>query len=447
MLSNKPFEELTLFNMCEPNSGMTLKSDLMSQWAKQNWLPQHSDQDWMTLWTSEFCLHADVIEQFDRSMILPQGYRFVGATEIECPVLPPNSQVDWQGRITYQAGAFIYRFEPEGEGAVIEALVMGTHYADQSYYQVTMACVPRVFQPTWTAFEQECYRLATALEPSNEVIIIGGRANSFVPTVNWDEIVLPEALKADLLEDVRSFFTKGISIYKRLNLKPFRKLLLAGVPGTGKTMICSALAKWALEQNYVVIYVSSAYKGPHDLYGSTFSKIQEALSVAASSQYPSLILLEELDAYLHPEEKAVVLNVLDGSESTINDKGTLLISTTNYPEAIDERVLKRPGRLDRIFIIPETRAKTDAEQMLRQYLGSVWQEEHRAVAADLVGYPGAFIREVAVYALTQMAYDDLQELPLSVLRHSYNNLKAQIEARDDFLKQRVNGHAAENVTA
>jgi hypothetical protein len=196
MLSNKPFEELTLFNMCEPNSGMTLKSDLMSQWAKQNWLPQHSDQDWMTLWASEFCLHADVIEQFDRSMILPQGYRFVGATEIECPVLPPNSQVDWQGRITYQAGTFIYRFEPEGEGAVIEALVMGTHYADQSYYQVTMACVPRVFQPTWTAFEQECYRLATALEPSNEVIIIGGRANSFVPTVNWDEMCAHSSLKA-----------------------------------------------------------------------------------------------------------------------------------------------------------------------------------------------------------------------------------------------------------
>jgi hypothetical protein len=445
MLSNKPIEELTLYNMCEPNSGMTLKSDLMSQWAKQVWQPQHPDQDWLTLWAMEYCVQADVIAEFDRSLILPQGYRFVAAAEIECPIIPPNSQVDWQGNITYQSGAFIYRFAPEGEGAVIEALVMGTHFSDQDCYQVTMACVPRAFQPVWTAFERECYRLATALEPSNQVIIIGGRANSFVPTVNWDEIVLPEVLKVDLLEDVRSFFTKGIDIYKRLNLKPFRKLLLAGVPGTGKTMICSALAKWALEQGYVVIYVSSAYKSPHENYGSTFTKIQQALSVAASSQYPALILLEELDAYLHPEEKAVVLNVLDGSESTINDKGTLLISTTNYPEAIDERVLKRPGRLDRIFIIPETRVKSDAEQMLRQYLGAVWREEHRSVAAELVGYPGAFIREVAVYALTQMAYDDLQDLPLDMLCHSYSNLKAQIAARDDFLKQRVNGHAAESI--
>jgi SpoVK/Ycf46/Vps4 family AAA+-type ATPase len=299
--------------------------------------------------------------------------------------------------------------------------------------------VPHDFVLTWNAFARECYRIATALEPSNQVIIIGGRANSFVPTTTWEQIVLPEQLKAEIQDDVQSFFHKGIEIYQRLSLKPFRKLLLAGVPGTGKTMICSALAKWAIEQGYLVIYVSSAHKEPHEAYGSTFTKIQQALSVAASSEYPALILLEELDAYLHPEEKAVVLNVLDGSESTINDKGTMLIATTNYPEAIDERVLKRPGRLDRIFIIPETGSHADAEQMLRQYLGMVWQDEHRAVAADLVGYPGAFIREVAVYALTQMAYDDLHELPLELLRRSYSNLRAQIDARDDFLKQRANG--------
>jgi len=257
-----------------------------------------------------------------------------------------------------------------------------------------------------------------------------------VPKVTWDEIVLPEKLKNDLLEDVSSFFTKGVDVYRRLNLKPFRKLLLAGVPGTGKTMICSALAKWALEQKYLAIYVSSAVRRQGTDYGSSFDKIEQALSVAASSALPTLILLEELDAYLHEEEKALVLNVLDGNESEINDKGTLLIATTNYPEAIDERVLKRPGRLDRIFIIPETRAAVDAEKMLRQYLGALWQDAHKALIPALVGYPGAFIREVAVHALTQCAYDDLDHLSLELLERSFTGLKTQLEARDDFLKQR-----------
>ena len=158
--------------------------------------------------------------------------------------------------------------------------------------------------------------------------------------------------------------------------------------------------------------------------------------MAAFSAYPTLILLEELDAYLHPHEKALVLNVLDGNESSMNDKGTLLIATTNYPEAIDERILKRPGRLDRIFIIPETRTQIDAEKMLRQYLGTMWQDEHKAMVPQLIGYPGAFIREVAVYALTQCAYDDLTVLTLEMLERSFHGLKEQLDARDDFLKTR-----------
>jgi hypothetical protein len=99
-------------------------------------------------------------------------------------------------------------------------------------------------------------------------------------------------------------------------------------------------------------------------------------------------------------------------------------------------VLKRPGRLDRIFIIPETRRREDAEKMLKQYLGSMWSDEHRALVPRLVGYPGAFIREVAIFALTQVAYDDLTALPLAVLERSFNSLKEQIDVRDDFLTRR-----------
>jgi SpoVK/Ycf46/Vps4 family AAA+-type ATPase len=279
------------------------------------------------------------------------------------------------------------------------------------------------------------------MQPSSRVEIIGGRSTSFEPTVEWDDVVLPDALKADLLHDVSSFFAKGVDVYKRLKLKPFRKLLLAGVPGTGKTMLCSALAKWALDQQFLVIYISSA-----DQHGATFWKIEQALAIASNSSIPTLIILEELDAYLHGHEKAMVLNVLDGSESRINDRGTLLISTTNYPEAIDERVLKRPGRLDRIFIIPEARTAADAEQMLKLYLGDLWQDEHRKLVPQLVGYPGAFVREVSVYALTQVAFDDLTELPLALLEESFNGLKDQIDARDSFFNHQAeqpaypNGH-------
>ncbi|MFN8372793.1 MAG: ATP-binding protein [Anaerolineae bacterium] len=276
----------------------------------------------------------------------------------------------------------------------------------------------------------------SAQDPKDKVIVVGGRKESFVPKTEWDEVVMPARLKSEILEDVQSFFRKGMDIYKRLNLKPFRKLLLAGVPGTGKTMLCSALAKWALDQGYLVIYISSALRRQGDETGARFDKIEYALTVAAQSRWPTLILLEELDAYLHDEEKALILNVLDGAEAEINERGTLLISTTNYPEAIDERILKRPGRLDRIFIIPEMRERENVETLLKRYLDALWREEHADIIPKLIGYPGAFVREVAIHALTQVAYVDGTELPLEMLEQSYRSLKDQIEARDDFLKKR-----------
>ncbi len=412
------------------NLGVSLKIDLMAKWIESDWLPHRSEPDVITLWVADAVVHETVLSKFDPAFALPDGYRLAGITPITCPVIVRVSEQLHTGELAYRTGAFIYRFA-QGETEV-EALVTASRYTDDGR-MISLACLPKSFLPVWTAFTTECDRLLRAMNPEPKVMIIGGRTASFVPTTRWDEVILPMHLKDDILHDVETFFTKGIEVYKKLNLKPFRKLLLAGVPGTGKTMLCSALAAWALDRGYLVIYISSA-----DQMGATFGKIQQALHVASYSQYPTLILLEELDAFLHDREKALVLNVLDGAELSVNDRGTLLIATTNYPEAIDERVLKRPGRLDRIFIIPETRRREDAEKMLKQYLGSMWNDEHRVLVPRLVGYPGAFIREVAIFALTQVAYEDLETLPLAVLEKSYNSLKEQIDVRDDFLTRRGN---------
>jgi hypothetical protein len=410
-----------------------LKIDAMGTWIDEEWKPAHPDESLITLWSSSACVDSVALSKFNRTLVLPNQYQFTDTEVIPCPVVSQVNRYSHTGDLTYRSGAFLYRFTQMETGEEVRVLIVAAFFSDEPYYDpVCVACMPDDFRLTWTAFSIECNRVSGALEPTEEVVIIGGRSASFVPTVEWDDIVLPIDLKTEILEDVNAFFRKGIEVYKRLKLKPFRKLLLAGVPGTGKTMICSALAKWAIDQQFLVIYISSA-----DRAGSTFAKIEHALAVASSSSLPTLILLEELDAYLHEEdEKALILNVLDGSESLVNNKGTLLVATTNHPEAIDERVLKRPGRLDRIFIIPETRNHEDAEKMLRQYLGEMWQEDHIDIAQELIGYPGAFIREVAIYALTQVAYEDLPELSYEILQRSFNRLRDQIDARDDFLIKR-----------
>jgi hypothetical protein len=423
-------------NCCGEDSESRLKFEQMTEWIQSEWLPETSG-DHTILVSTRAVVNGTVFARYQPEFALPQDYRFVAVTQIECPVIAPLEHLNWEGEHSYRAGAFVYRF---ASGETMQEVVVTAAHTDRialSRNIIILAAVPDTFIPVWHAFTRECDRINNARKPNKQVIIIGGHQHAFAPTVEWDDIVLPEKLAQDIRHDVESFFTKGVEIYQRLNLKPFRKLLFAGVPGTGKTMLCSALAKWALEQQYIVIYVSGTRKHPSDDEPAAFTKIQEAIDIAADSVVPTLIIVEELDAFLHEEQKAQVLNVLDGNESGINPKGTLLIATTNYPEAIDERVLKRPGRLDRIFIIPEVRSEVDAEKMLRQYLGSMWQDAHRALVPRLAGYPGAFIREVALYALMQTASSDLTDLPLDMLENSYSSLKEQISARDEFLKKRA----------
>lgn len=411
------------------------KSDRMATWIKSAWLPQHPTA--ITVWTSVAVVSETVVERIDRSMSFA-GYRFTASEALDCPVVANIRQLDDRSFVWRQTGAFIYHFNPEAGGDVIDVLVLCAQIHEVGWSFVVLAALPEHFKKGWTAFVEEANRLDEAYDQHDRVIVIGGRQNSFVPTVDWDEIVLPSALKTDLLNDVDAFFKKGVSIYLKLNLKPFRKLLLAGVPGTGKTMLCNALAKWAISEGYLVIYISSARKTSNEEeYTTSFSKIERALEAAASSSVPTLILLEELDAYLHEDEKALVLNVLDGSEAPLNTKGTLLVSTTNYPEAIDERVLKRPGRLDRVFIIPEVKTDMDAVEMLKRYLGAMWNDEFKQFAHELVGYPGAFIRELAIYALTYVAYEDLDALSVDLLQASLDSLKAQIDARDSLVARRA----------
>ncbi len=357
------------------------------------------------------------------------GISYAGYETVDCSII--SAMVNYRkNRPLYRTGALKFKFTSADDDE-FEALVVSGWVSDEdvAIHMIVVAAVPVDHIDHWLTFEDEVHRIASsAITHRDKVYVVGGSEETFDATVDWVDVVLPQELKDNILHDVDAFFEKGVAIYQRLKINPFRKLLLAGVPGTGKTMLCSALAKWAQAQGRFVIYVSGSNQ-----YGAKFWKIHQALDMAASSDAPTIVIVEELDAYLDEDSKAQLLNVLDGSETPTNPRGTIMIATTNHPEIIDNRVMKRPGRLDRIFIIPELDDELQAEQMLRSYLGAEWLDDHREVVPDLLGKPAAFIREVALSALTMAAYQDLDGLPLPVLRESLDSLTKQIEAKDDFL--------------
>lgn len=428
---------MTPFSFCGENSpSATFKTELMALWIEQEWIPEQATDDWTIVGMSNTLLEWQVLTKFTAQTLLQDDYYFVGRVRAAQSNVPYIFQHTTLGELDESTGVYLYQFACGDKQ--LDVLVASSYFSD-NWYQVSIACLPESFLPIWASFQKQCEKFAY---PEDRVMIIGGNTRSFEPKARLENIILSDLLKADILSDVQSFFDSGVEVYKQMGLNPFRKLLFAGVPGTGKTLLCGALANWALDREYRVIYVSSASRSQGENDGANFWKIQYALEVARDAKKPTLIILEEMDAYLKEEEKALILNVLDGSEGEENLFGTLLVATTNYPEAIDERVLKRPGRLDRIYIIPPIEDKAQAIGMLQHYMRSVWHDELADFAPELIGYPGAFVREVAVYAMTQLVASGSKEISLEQLRNSYQKLRQQIDDRNKLVKLNAHGNSA-----
>ena len=415
--------------------GAPMQYERLVQWATKTWQERHADKAYVTIWASAECSNKIAQEQVRPGRRIRGKLRYDGFEELEASVVIPISDYGSRGRkmvLTSTSGAFVFRFVNTETLESFDVVYASSYFDDDVQDLTAIALVPPEHLDTWAAFEAICSRVVRPrIRRRRDVYIIGGTDAFFDPTVEWEDVILEESLKRNIFDDVEAFFGDGVDIYRKLKLTPFRKLLMAGVPGTGKTMLCAALAKYALKQRRIVVYVSGS-----DRDGATFEKIQRAFQAVASARYPTLLIVEEIDAYLRGDDKARILNVLDGIESPNNPKGTLLLATTNYPDAIDDRIFKRPGRLDRIFVIPTITEASLAERMLRHYMSDQWDDAHIAIVPKLLNQPGAFVREVALQARMLAAHERRAEVTSTMLEKSVDTLIRQMRLDGDSMSQR-----------
>ena len=172
--------------------------------------------------------------------------------------------------------------------------------------------------------------------------------------VTFNDVAGCEEAKEEVFEIVE--FLRDPSKFQKLGGKIPRGILLAGSPGTGKTLLAKAIAGEAK----VPFFSISGSDFVEMFVGVGASRVRDMFE-QAKKHAPCIIFIDEIDAVGRQrgaglgggnDEREQTLNQLlvemDGFEG---NEGVIVVAATNRPDVLDPALL-RPGRFDRQVVVP-----------------------------------------------------------------------------------------------
>ncbi|MGW0759161.1 ATP-dependent zinc metalloprotease FtsH [Streptomyces sp. NPDC002814] len=186
----------------------------------------------------------------------------------------------------------------------------------------------------------------------------GTQRTTFADVAGIDEV------KGEL-DDVVDFLEHP-DAYRRMGAKMPRGVLLAGSPGTGKTLLARAVAGEA----GVPFFSASASEFIEMIVGVGASRVRE-LFAEARKVAPSIIFIDEIDTIGrvrgggasvsgHDEREQTLNQILTEMDGFSGSEGVVVIAATNRADILDP-ALTRPGRFDRVVnVSPPDRGGREA---------------------------------------------------------------------------------------
>lgn len=216
--------------------------------------------------------------------------------------------------------------------------------------------------------------------------------------VTFKDVAGNEAAKQDLTEIVD--FLRSPKKYEKLGAKIPRGVLLAGDPGTGKTLMARAVAGEA----DVPFFSISGSEFAEMFVGVGASRVRDLFSKAKKNA-PSIIFIDEIDAVAHKrdarggagrEDEQTLNQILVEMDGFDNDSGVIVMAATNRVDMLDKALL-RPGRFDRHINVTLPERKDRLEILKVHFKGKPIEADVNleALAKKTAGSSGADLANIA----------------------------------------------------
>ena len=243
--------------------------------------------------------------------------------------------------------------------------------------------------------------------------------------VSFEDVAGIDEVKEELTEIVD--FLKSPKKYLNIGARIPKGVLLAGAPGTGKTLLAKAVAGEAA----VPFFHTSGSEFEEMLVGAGASRVRDLFNKARKAA-PCIMFIDEIDAVakkrgtvLHSGAGEQTLNQIlvemDGLEGREN---VIILAATNRPDVLDPAIL-RPGRFDRTVVVPMPdyqgrRAILEVHAKNKKFEEGI---ELDLIAKKTIGYSGADLENLLNEAAIMAAKEDRKKIGQEDLLEAYLKVK------------------------